>query len=196
MLPGIDISHYQGVADWPKVKQAGIRFAYIKATQGASFTDPKLKANVEGAASVEIPIGLYHVFLANTGEAQVQNWLNANRNFRSQLPSWLDIEPGSVTDETVCQVIDLLEKGFSFSDVIFCSPSTADAYLSDHTAFAAYGLAISHYNVSAPRIPEPWTDWEFWQHSCGGTVDGISTAVDLDWFHGDNSSLQALLNVT
>ena len=66
MIPGIDVSHYQGTIDWAKVKASGVQFAYIKATQGASFVDPKLAENVEGAASVEIPIGLYSVSSSRT----------------------------------------------------------------------------------------------------------------------------------
>ena len=98
MIPGIDVSHYQGTIDWAKVKASGVQFAYIKATQGASFVDPKLAENVEGAASVEIPIGLYHVFVANSGEEQEQNWLKATRQYPAQLPAWLDVEPGAVTE--------------------------------------------------------------------------------------------------
>ena len=51
MIPGIDVSHYQGSIDWAKVKAAGIRFVYVKASQGADFTDPRLFANVAGAAA-------------------------------------------------------------------------------------------------------------------------------------------------
>ena len=33
MIPGIDISHWQGVIDWAKVAQSGVKFAFIKATE-------------------------------------------------------------------------------------------------------------------------------------------------------------------
>ena len=113
MIPGIDVSHYQGTIDWAKVKASGVQFAYIKATQGASFVDPKLAENVEGAASVEIPIGLYHVFVANSGEEQEHNWVKATRQYPAQLPAWLDVEPGAVTSDAAAdEVLNLLVAGF------------------------------------------------------------------------------------
>lgn len=32
--PGIDVSRYQGTINWTSVRNAGIQFAYIKATEG------------------------------------------------------------------------------------------------------------------------------------------------------------------
>ncbi len=194
MIPGIDVSHYQGTIDWQKVKAAGIRFVYLKATQGASFIDPMLFANYIGAKAAGIPIGLYHVFVANNGHAQVSNWRKAQGLYVPQLPAWLDIEPGALTEETVWQASDMLANAFvPGHDVVYCSPSTADAVLTDE-AFAQYGLAVAHYCVPEPRIPKPWTTFQFWQHSASGTVDGISASVDLDWFNGTEDEFQMLIS--
>ena len=38
--PGIDVSRYQGSLAYPKVASAGIRFVYVKATQGTTIVDP------------------------------------------------------------------------------------------------------------------------------------------------------------
>ena len=194
MIPGIDVSHYQGIIDWQKVKAAGIRFAYLKATQGASFVDPQLFANYTGAKAAGIPIGLYHVLVANTGHAQVSNWRKAQSLYVPQLPAWLDIEPGALTEETAWQASDMLANAFvPGHDVVYCSPSTADAVLTD-AAFAQYGLAVAHYGVLEPRIPKPWTTFQFWQHTLSGTVDGISASVDLDWFNGTEDEFQMFIS--
>ena len=204
MIPGIDVSHYQGLIDWRRVKAAGIRFAYIKATEGGLFVDPRLSENYSGAMDVGIPVGLYHVFkaqtgvfAANAGTAQVDNWLRARRNFPCQLPCWLDIEPGALTEETVPQAVELLKAGFTSGDAVYCSPSTGDAlFAADPEAFSFYGLglAVAHYGVLEPRLPKPWTHWLFWQHSCAGRVDGISACVDLDWFNGTEDEFQMLIS--
>ena len=39
MLEGIDISHWETVSDWPAVKAVGVRFVYLKATQGEKSVD-------------------------------------------------------------------------------------------------------------------------------------------------------------
>lgn len=195
MIPGIDVSHYQGLIDWQRVKAAGIQFAYLKATQGASFVDPRVFANYTGAKAAGIPIGLYHVFNAGAGlDAQLNNWQKARRLYASTLPAWLDVEPGSFTEDSVPQIVELLKSGFTFRDMVYCSPSTGDdLYAGDVEEFSFYGLAVAHYGVSEPRLPKPWRSWEFWQHSQSGSVDGILGPVDLDWFNGDE---QSLLNLT
>jgi lysozyme len=38
MIKGIDVSHYQGDVDWPKVKADGVNFVFIKATQGVGYS--------------------------------------------------------------------------------------------------------------------------------------------------------------
>ena len=203
MIPGIDVSHYQGSIDWAKVKAAGIRFAYVKASQGADFTDPRLFANVAGAAAAGIPIGLYHVFVANLGNAQLSKWQEIYASADSQLPPWIDIEPGAVTEETAPQALEFLRAMKSNSGTkprnpgkpcVYCSPMTAQSDLSD-PEFRTYPLAIAHYTDAPSPNTVLWSGWEFWQHSCSGTVDGILGAVDLDRFNADESDFQKLLDL-
>ncbi len=189
------MSHYQGIIDWAKVKAAGIRFAYIKASQGADFRDPQLSANVAGATAQAVPIGLYHVFVANAGIAQIDNWLKVRAAFPAQLPAWLDIEPGALTEDTVHDALAFLGECFAKTDCIYCSPMTAQADLSD-PEFQTYPLAIAHYTDAPPPNTVLWSGWEFWQHSCSGIVDGVYGAVDLDWFNGDESDFQKALGLS
>jgi lysozyme len=195
MIPGIDVSHYQRSIDWVKVAAAGIRFAYIKATQGASFVDPRLEENVIGATAAGIPFGLYHVFLANTGNSQMENWRKQRDRFPSRLPAWLDVEPGSITEGTVPQVLEFLDTMFDPSDCVYCSLGTAQSFLAD-PEFQYFELAIAHYTEAPQPNVVSWPDWLFWQHSSVGVVDGITTSVDLDWFNGDEEAFQKLLGVT
>ena len=46
---GIDVSHYQGVIDWQRVvKSANISYAYLKATEGATYVDDTYERNLRG----------------------------------------------------------------------------------------------------------------------------------------------------
>lgn len=194
MLPGIDVSHFQSKIDWPKVAGSGIKFAYIKATQGASFLDPMAVTNCMEACAAGIPFGIYHVFMGDaTIEKQLANWGRAVSLLKPDLPWWLDIEPGSVTDETAPQALAMLRAAFQPTDCVYCSPSTAQAYLSD-PGFQAYQLAIAHYTDAPSPNTVLWPGWEFWQHSATGKVDGVPALVDLDWFNGDSEALQALIS--
>ena len=37
--PGIDVSYHQRAIDWPRVRRAGIRFAFIRVSDGANLRD-------------------------------------------------------------------------------------------------------------------------------------------------------------
>ena len=73
-MKGIDISVYQMGADWKKVKNSGIEFAMIKASQGggirdkviAPIADRGFAGSVAGASSVGIKCGAYHFMTGTT----------------------------------------------------------------------------------------------------------------------------------
>ena len=57
---GTDVSHYQTTINWTTVKNAGVTFAWTKATEGTSYTDPYFVTHTTGAKGVGIYIGAYH----------------------------------------------------------------------------------------------------------------------------------------
>jgi hypothetical protein len=54
---GIDVSHYQGTVSWPQVFQAGIAFAFAKATDGLTWTDPEFLDGSGQPVGAEIQLG-------------------------------------------------------------------------------------------------------------------------------------------
>lgn len=46
VLHGIDVSHHQGNVNWLAVAEAGVSFAFAKATEGDTFADPQFSANL------------------------------------------------------------------------------------------------------------------------------------------------------
>ena len=59
-IHGIDVSRYQGDIDWRRVKRAGTEFAWIKATEGGDYVDPKFMENWNQARAAGVPRGAYH----------------------------------------------------------------------------------------------------------------------------------------
>ncbi|WPS88538.1 glycoside hydrolase family 25 protein [Brevibacillus halotolerans] len=59
-IKGIDVSKWQGEINWNQVASDGVRYAFIKATEGTSLVDRKLKENAQGANRVGIKVGYYH----------------------------------------------------------------------------------------------------------------------------------------
>lgn len=59
-LPGIDVSHHQGLIDWAQVAGSRQRFAIGKATNGRTFVDPNFAYNKAGAEASGLAFGAYH----------------------------------------------------------------------------------------------------------------------------------------
>ncbi|WP_279581856.1 GH25 family lysozyme [Fodinicola feengrottensis] len=59
-LPGIDVSSYQGSINWTAVKNAGIKWAYMKATESTTYYDPTFNANYVNAYHAGVIRGAYH----------------------------------------------------------------------------------------------------------------------------------------
>src|SRR3954453_19425142 len=57
---GIDVSHWQGQIGWLQVGAAGFDFAFAKATEGTTYTDPTYGTNRSGGGGAGLPLGAYH----------------------------------------------------------------------------------------------------------------------------------------
>jgi GH25 family lysozyme M1 (1,4-beta-N-acetylmuramidase) len=55
-------------------------------------------------------------------------------------------------------------------------------------------LWLAHWEVPKPQDIEPWGDtWMLWQYSDHGTVPGVSTKCDTDYFRGSASDFANLI---
>src|SRR2546423_10099596 len=57
---GTDVSGYQPSINWTTVKNAGVTFAWAKATEGATYINPEFTSQETGAKGVGIYVGAYH----------------------------------------------------------------------------------------------------------------------------------------
>lgn len=61
MIFGIDVHTGYGPIDWTKCKAAGVRFAWLKCTEGnKNYVDEQFWANAHGCEANGIPCGAYH----------------------------------------------------------------------------------------------------------------------------------------
>lgn len=204
-LFGIDVSRHQGAIDWSLVSNAGVNYVFIKATEGATWVDPKFKYNWEQAKQFNIRRGAYHFFRPHSPvEKQANNLIKTVGNLeKGDIPPVLDIEePHRWTSFSLSKRINLIsswlnmvEDGLGIKPIIYLSPSFAKDILDNHSTLSAYLLWIAHYtNQKSPRVPSPWSNWTFWQYSDSGTVNGIiSNVVDLNRFNGSNQELKQIL---
>ena len=63
---GIDVSKWQGVIDWEKVKADGVEFAILRAGYGQSGIDEQFERNAQECTRLGIPFGVYWFSYAYT----------------------------------------------------------------------------------------------------------------------------------
>ena len=94
-VQGIDVSHHQGVIDWPVVAGEGVDFAYIKASEGGDNQDELFAENLRAANAAGIDTGAYHFFtLCRSGADQAANFIAAVPASDDLMPTAVDLEFG------------------------------------------------------------------------------------------------------
>lgn len=198
METGIDVSHHNGVIDWPKVAGAGYKFAYIKASQGGAFLDPKRKQNAKGAAAAGLKVGFYHFYEPNVdGKVQADMFLGAIENLPMHLPPCLDVEeepsPWPSQAVTRARIVHWMRAVSAETGVLkLCIYTRADLWKlkcgtengAEGVKFSDHILWLARYStIFKPRVPRPWTRYHIWQHSEKGKVPGIVGNCDLNrWY--------------
>jgi lysozyme len=204
-LEGVDVSHNNGRVAWPRVRAAGTAFAYIKATEGVTFTDPACSRNLAESRAAGIAPGLYHFYHHDVdAQQQAAHFLKVLGTPKSgDLPPALDVEaPGdgsgpiaysaSEAERRLSLFVDTVERAIGRTPVIYTYPSAWKEITANWTRLAARcPLWIASY-ANAPTLVGGWTDYAVWQYTDQGEVDGIGTSVDRDRFGGDATAFEDL----
>jgi GH25 family lysozyme M1 (1,4-beta-N-acetylmuramidase) len=212
-VPGIDVSHHQGAINWTSVRGAGMQFAYLKATEGVSFTDPRFDRNYVAAYRAGVIRGGYHFALPNRsgGAAQADfffrnggAWSADNRT----LPGALDLEynPYGATcyglsrSAMVAWVRAFLDRYHARTGrwaVIYTTTNWWATCTGNYAGFAArHPLWLARYASSPGALPRGWPVYTFWQYTSTGRVPGVAGNVDRNVFNGSRARLLALANNT
>ncbi|MCC6622201.1 MAG: hydrolase [Deltaproteobacteria bacterium] len=196
---GIDVSKWQGTIDWERVADAGVRFAFIRVSDGTGFIDARFGPNWEGARDNGILRGAYQFFRADEDpEAQADIVLeHLALHGPGELPPVIDVEsddgqtPATIATN-VGRWIDIVEAATGQAPIIYTGRYFWDGFVKS-SAFADRALWIAHWTSAAcPGLPTPWDDWVVWQYSATGRVDGIAGDVDLNRFDGTLDELREL----
>lgn len=207
-LNGVDVSHWQqgtssSAISWSAAKHDGVTFAFIKATEGTSFTDPRLAYNWAETTRLGIYRGAYHFARPSSGSAAAQARYFVSKagtaGARGDLPPVLDLESSGGLGPSALRTwtanwLSTVKTLTGRTPIIYCSPAFWEDNLGNSTAFTRYPLWIAHYTTGAPRVPGGWSTWTFWQSTSSGSIDGIAGNVDIDHFYGTSAQLAALAN--
>ena len=207
-VPGIDVSRYQGAITWTSVRNAGIQFAFIKATEGITLRDSRFSANYPAAHRAGVIRGAYHFARPSSSSGAAQaNFFASNGGAWSRdnrtLPGALDLEAGcygKTPSAMVAWIRDFLTTYFARTRrhaVIYTTTSWWLTCTGNYAGFAVNNpLWIARWASTPGALPAGWRYYTFWQYTDRGRVAGITGNVDRDYFNGTRTRLLALANNT
>ena len=211
---GIDVSEHNGTIDWQSVKDAGIDFAILRVgfagdTNGGRL-DYYFKRNVSECERLGIPYGVYlYSYARNEDDAQAEArlMLSALKGHSPTLPVYYDLEeqktnadgspkwtpfndPSKLASiaKTFCGQI----AAAGYKPGIYANVNWFKNYLTD-PCFLSSGWSIwtaqywygGRYDECLGLTPDAPAKYDCWQYSSRGSVPGVSSDVDVNYWFGE-----------
>jgi len=202
---GTDISHWQGVVDFKKMKSAGAQFVFVKASE-ATTTDRRFVRNWQAAKDAGIFRGAYHFYnWYSTPERQADHFVKVlTENGLGDLPPVADYEmrdraPSKAQAVAALKIFcERVEKNIGRRPIIYTAPYYWKDLGSTDPYWRRYDLWLAHYTPALnPMNTPPWMTWKFWQYSKkgpGATYGVQSADIDLNYWSGTLEGLHKYAN--
>lgn len=191
MLKGIDVSEHQGVINWPEVK-GSIDYAILRVGYGDNIEcqdDKYWKRNADECVRLGIPFGVYLYSYATSVEqakSEAEHALRLIKGYRIDYPVYLDMEDSAQSNLSAAELGDIAE---TFADIIEGAGYWCGIYANLNwwnnklidTRFARWTKWIAQYNNTCDYKG----DYDMWQNTSKGRVDGINGNVDMNVCYKD-----------
>lgn len=196
---GIDVSTWQGVIDWEKVKADGIDFAMIRAGSGNGNIDAQFHRNISECNRLGLPCGVYwfsYAYTEDMAAREARHCLAACKSFHITYPVAFDFEYDSVNyakrqgvtvDKALASAMVrafLREvKAAGYTPMVYANPDFLSRYY-DGAIPGEFPVWLAKWPGTQPSpTPQP-EGAAIWQWGTG-KVDGISGDVDMDYGYAD-----------
>lgn len=192
---GIDVSRYQGEIDWERVRADGVEFAFIRAGirgygTGKLVPEEGFAGNLAAAVNAGVEVGAYFFSQAVTEEEAVEEAdlvIDALSGNGLSYPVVYDLEKVKSADgrmngmsreemTKVCLAFLNRISEAGYTPMIYGNLETFCLML-DMKQLEAYPKWLAYYNKEEIYFPY---EFEIWQYSEKGRVDGINGDVDLN----------------
>lgn len=197
-VKGVDVSHYQGDIDWEILSNQGIKFAFIKATEGKSFVDENFNLNYKNAIKTDLKIGAYHFFTYDTdGVLQAENFIKNVSKTENMLPPVVDIEfygeeyTVERTKEQLHLMLNKLEEFYEKKPIIYTTHETYNWYIANDFKDNYIWIRDVFFK---PRLIDN-REWTFWQYTNRAKLDGYNgqeKRIDINVYNGNMNDLENL----
>jgi GH25 family lysozyme M1 (1,4-beta-N-acetylmuramidase) len=198
---GIDVSSWQRTVNWSAQAAAGKRFAYVKATEGATYKNPYFRSQYDGSYKAGLIRGAYHFARpANgSGKKQAAYFVKNGGGWSADghtLPGVLDIEYNpygatcyglSKTRMTawIKEFVTEYKRLTRRDAVIYTTTDWWTRCTGNTKAFSRTNpLWLARYSTAPGKLPGSWTWATFWQYS--------ATPIDQNRFSSTYNRLVVL----
>jgi len=158
------------------VRAAGVKFAFLKATQGTDITDSRYARNVQSARAQGISVGSYHFFdYRKSGRDQADLFVAtmiSNGGLAESLPAVVDVEclrsygpADHASARTELRAFtDRVEELTGRRVMVYTGRGAWRQVTGDSSSFGDLSLWVACWSCSrGPLMPVGWDEWLFWQ---------------------------------
>lgn len=188
---GIDVSKWNGNIDWNAVKNSGVSYVIIRcgyrgSSEGKLIEDPKFVANIKGATSAGLKVGVYFFTQAVDEREAVEEAsmvLEQVKNYKISYPIFLDVESSGgradsldkATRTAVCKAFCQTIQNAGYTAGIYANKTWLENKI-DTKSLNAYKIWLAQYAAS----PTYTGRYDLWQYRSTGHVSGINGDVDMN----------------
>jgi GH25 family lysozyme M1 (1,4-beta-N-acetylmuramidase) len=213
---GMDVSAYQtfNAANWAAISSAGVRFVYVKATEGTDYVSSQFGEQYGDSYNAGMYHGAYHFATPNTssGASQANYFVNHGGGWTPDgrtLPPMLDIEYNPYGAECYglsqqamrSWLLDFANTVLARTGTLPSIYTTTDWWSTctgNTASLAACPLFIARWgsstSIGAGTLPAGWTKYTFWQWSSDGSAPGANgpQRTDQDVANGGEDFLRSV----
>ena len=205
-VDGVDVSKYNGDINWNAVKADGIDFAIVRIGYrgydgGKIVTDGYFHQNMKNATAAGVKVGAYFFTQAITVQEAIEeakHCVACVEGYDVKMPIYFDVEPTegngvngrlntsglsikqrTAIAEAFCQTVQ--DAGYEAG--IYSSKSYFLNYLDPDDLSTKFKIWLANYTTQTTYAG----DYQMWQYSSTGTVEGISGNVDMNVFYSQKA---------
>jgi lysozyme len=174
-VKGLDVSHWNPNVDFDRAARLGVRFVFVKASQGVTMRDELFPVHVGAARAAGIEVGAYHFFdYRKAGREQARHFLATVRGttgLSGLLPLVVDVETLSTLGkpnktrarQRLHVLLDELYRQTGRYPMIYTSRHMWGQVLGAPLGFGQYPLWVACWKCDTVHLPRGWSSWRFWQ---------------------------------
>ncbi len=188
-VTGVDVSNWTGEIDWPSVTESGASFAFVYASEGLDYLNPRFESQYGGAAEAGLIRGAYHFAQPHEsgGAEQADYFVDNGGGWTPDgktLPGVLDVEDNPYKNRNGlnnCYGLDKQQMVAWVSDftrryrqrtgrdaIIYTTTSWWRTCTGDSPAFGRNPLWLARWGTEPGELPASWTRHTFWQSADKG----------------------------